>query len=157
MAEREELERQVRSVACRDQENRRQMEIDTQGTYRLRRPLVLRAERDGLARHVRSRARQDQENRRQMRRSTQVQQCFGKGHTIISSREGRGDEHPNGLAAPLVSLVGLVHLVCFVDLVDLVHLVCFIQPKNQTNQINKTNQRDQTDAPESLADFSASC
>ncbi len=66
-----------------------------------------------------------------MGRSTQVQQCFGKGHTLISSREGRGDEHRDGLAA---SLVSLVHLVCFVDLVS------FIQPKNQTNQINKTNQ-----------------
>ena len=116
MAEREELERQVRSVACRDQENRRQMGIDTQGTYRLRRPLVLRAERDGLERHVRSRTRQDQENRRQMGLSTQVQQCFGKGHTLISSRVGRGDEHPDGLAAPLVSLVYLVYLVCLVGL-----------------------------------------
>ena len=92
-----------------------------------------------------------------MGRSTQVQQCFGKGHPFISPRVGRGDEHRDGLAAPLVCLVSLVHLVCFVDLVDLVHLVSFIQPKNQTNQINKKNQRDQTDAPESLADFSASC
>ena len=86
--------------------------------------------------------------------STQVQQCFGKGHTLISPRVGRGDEHLCRLAASLVYLVGLV---CFVDLVDLVHLVSFIQPKNQTNQINETNQIDQTDAPESLADFSASC
>ena len=70
--------------------------------------------------------------------STQVPQCFGKGHTLISPRVGRGDEHLCGLAAPLVSLV------CFVDLVDLVHLVRFVQPKNQTNQINETNQRDQT-------------
>ena len=51
-----------------------------------------------------------------MGRSTQVQQCFGKGHTFISSRVGRGDEHRDGLAAPLVSLVYLVYLVCLVGL-----------------------------------------
>ena len=32
---------------------------------------------------------------------TQRQQCFGKGYTLIYSRVVRGDEHREGLAAPL--------------------------------------------------------
>ena len=45
--------------------------------------------------------------------STQVQQCFGKGHPSISPRVGRGDEHRDGLVAPLFNSVSadLVHFI----------------------------------------------
>jgi len=42
------------------------MGLATQGKYRIRQILVLRAEREGLERQVKSVARQNQENRRQM-------------------------------------------------------------------------------------------
>ena len=43
----------------------------------------------------------------------QVQQCFGKGYTLISSRVGRGDEYLYGLAAPLCNSVSadLAHFI----------------------------------------------
>ena len=136
--DREGLERQVKSVARQNQQNRRQMGLNTQGKYRLRQILVLRAEREGLEHQVRSNARQNQQNRRQLGLATQVQQCFGKGPTSISPRVDRGAEHLDGLVAPLVSLVhlvGLVDLVCLVCLVDPVSLV---QP-NKQDKPNKPN------------------
>ena len=139
--DREGLERQVKSVARQNQESRRQMGLATQGKYRIRQILVLRAEREGLEHQVRSNARQNQQNRRQLGLATQVQQCFGKGPTSISPRVDRGAEHLDGLVAPLVSLVHLVCLVCLVYLVGLVHLVypvSLVQP-NKQDKPNKPN------------------
>lgn len=48
---------------------------------------------EGMERHVGSIARTNQENMRQIGLYTQIPQCFGKGHTSISPRMGRGDEH----------------------------------------------------------------